>query len=105
MFCNTSTPGHSTFLLTGFPGLEASHHWVSIPINLICVVSILGNSVILFLIRTDPALHEPMFIFLSMLAASDLGLCASTFPLLGVSARATIIDFLKPYPSQVSGMS
>lgn len=80
MSCNTSSPGHSTFLLTGFPGLEASHHWVSIPINLICVVSILGNSIILFLIRTDPALHEPMFIFLSMLAASDLGLCASTFP-------------------------
>ncbi|KAB1271895.1 Olfactory receptor 51G2 [Camelus dromedarius] len=78
--CNTSTSGHSTFLLTGFPGLEASHHWVSIPINLVCVVSILGNSNILFLIRTDPALHEPMYIFLSMLAASDLGLCASTFP-------------------------
>ncbi|XP_024428377.3 olfactory receptor 51G2 [Desmodus rotundus] len=78
--CNTSTLGHSTFLLTGFPGLEASHHWVSIPINLICVFSILGNSIILFLIRTDSALHEPMYIFLSMLAASDLGLCACTFP-------------------------
>ncbi|XP_004590001.1 olfactory receptor 51G2-like [Ochotona princeps] len=78
--CNTTTSGHPTFLLTGFPGLEASQHWVSIPINLICIVSILGNSIILFLIRTDPALHEPMFIFLSMLAASDLGLCASTFP-------------------------
>ncbi|XP_016070515.1 PREDICTED: olfactory receptor 51G2-like [Miniopterus natalensis] len=78
--CNTSTSGHSTFLLTGFPGLEASQYWVSIPINLICVVSILGNSVILFLIRTDPALQQPMYIFLSMLAASDLCLCASTFP-------------------------
>ncbi|KAB0399168.1 hypothetical protein E2I00_003555, partial [Balaenoptera physalus] len=78
--CNTSTSGHSTFLLTGFPGLGASHHWVSIPINLICVVSVLGKGIILFLIRTDPALHEPMYIFLSTLAASDLGLCASTFP-------------------------
>ncbi|XP_008563819.1 PREDICTED: olfactory receptor 51G2-like [Galeopterus variegatus] len=78
--CNTSTSGHVTFLLTGFPGLEASHHWVSIPINLICVVSLLGNSIILFLICTDPALQEPMYIFLSMLATSDLGLCASTFP-------------------------
>ncbi|XP_025866410.2 olfactory receptor 51H1-like [Vulpes vulpes] len=78
--CNTSTSGHSTFLLTGFPGLEASHHWVSIPVNLTCVVSILGNSIILLLIRTDPALHEPMYFFLSMLAASDLGLSASTFP-------------------------
>ncbi|XP_051843473.1 olfactory receptor 51G2-like [Antechinus flavipes] len=78
--CNSSSYDRPTFLLTGFPGLEASHHWVSIPINLICIISILGNSTILFLIRTDPSLHEPMFIFLSVLAASDLGLCASTFP-------------------------
>ncbi|KAF5918616.1 olfactory receptor 51G2-like [Diceros bicornis minor] len=78
--CNSSTSGCSIFLLTGFPGLEASHHWVSIPINLISVVSLLGNSIILFLILTDPALHEPMYIFLSMLVTSDLGLCASTFP-------------------------
>ncbi|XP_077723925.1 olfactory receptor 51G2-like [Canis aureus] len=78
--CNTSTSVRSMFLLTGFPGLEASHHWVSIPVNLTCVVSILGNSIILLLIRTDPALHEPMYFFLSMLAASDLGLSASTFP-------------------------
>ncbi|XP_004683205.1 PREDICTED: olfactory receptor 51G2-like [Condylura cristata] len=95
--CNTSTSGHSTFLLTGFPGLEASHHWVSIPINLICVISILGNSIILFLIRTDSALHEPMYIFLSMLAASDLGLCASTFPtmvrLFWLGARELPFDF------------
>nr|XP_003463467.1 olfactory receptor 51G2-like [Cavia porcellus] len=78
--CNTSTSGHSIFLLTGFPGLEVSQHWVSIPINLICVVSIVGNSIILFVIRTEPVLHQPMYIFLSMLAASDLGLSVSTFP-------------------------
>ncbi|XP_049745856.1 olfactory receptor 51G2-like [Elephas maximus indicus] len=95
--CNTSTFAHPTFLLTGFPGLEAFHHWVSIPINLTCVVSILGNSIILFLIHTDPALHEPMYIFLFMLAASDLGLCASTFPtmvrLFWLGARELPFDF------------
>ncbi|XP_044522794.1 olfactory receptor 51G2-like [Gracilinanus agilis] len=94
--CNVSSYDHPTFLLTGFPGLEASHHWVSIPINLICLISILGNSTILFLIRTDPSLHEPMFIFLSMLVASDLGLCASTFPtmvqLFWLGARELPID-------------
>uniref|UniRef100_A0A8C9H5E8 G-protein coupled receptors family 1 profile domain-containing protein n=1 Tax=Piliocolobus tephrosceles TaxID=591936 RepID=A0A8C9H5E8_9PRIM len=90
------TSGQSAFLLTGFPGLEASHHWVSIPINLLCVVSILGNNIILFLICTDPALREPMYIFLSMLAASDLGLCASTFPtmvhLFWLGARELLFD-------------
>ncbi|XP_004391107.1 olfactory receptor 51H1-like [Trichechus manatus latirostris] len=94
--CNTSTFAHSTFLLTGFPGLEASHHWVPIPINLICVVSILGNSIIFFLICTDPGLHKPMYIFLSTLAASDLDLCSSTFPtmvrLFWLSARELPFD-------------
>uniref|UniRef100_A0A8C3HL22 Olfactory receptor n=1 Tax=Chrysemys picta bellii TaxID=8478 RepID=A0A8C3HL22_CHRPI len=45
----------------------------------------LGNSVILFIIKTDPSLHEPMYIFLSMLAITDLGLSVTTMPtILGI---------------------
>lgn len=43
----------------------------------IYTVSILGNCTIIFIIKTEPPLHEPMYLFLSMLALIDLGcLCA-----------------------------
>ncbi|XP_067390937.1 olfactory receptor 51G2-like [Emydura macquarii macquarii] len=70
----------SVFLLTGIPGHENIHIWISIPFCLMYVISILGNSLILFIIKTDPNLHEPMYIFLSMLAVTDLGLSISTMP-------------------------
>ncbi|XP_067414348.1 olfactory receptor 51G2-like [Emydura macquarii macquarii] len=70
----------AVFLLTGIPGLEDVHVWISIPFCLMYVISIFGNSVILFIIKTDPILHEPMYIFLSMLAITDIGLSISTMP-------------------------
>ncbi|XP_067419917.1 olfactory receptor 51G2-like [Emydura macquarii macquarii] len=70
----------AVFFLTGIPGREDVHVWISIPFCLIYVISILGNSFILFIIKTDPSLHEPMYIFLSMLAITDLGLLLSTMP-------------------------
>uniref|UniRef100_A0A670HVF3 G-protein coupled receptors family 1 profile domain-containing protein n=1 Tax=Podarcis muralis TaxID=64176 RepID=A0A670HVF3_PODMU len=68
------------FLLTGFPGLEKHHAWISIPIFSMYLVAIAGNSTILLLIKTDQALHEPMYYFLSMLAMTDLGLSITTLP-------------------------
>ncbi|XP_067399745.1 olfactory receptor 51G2-like [Emydura macquarii macquarii] len=70
----------AAFFLSGIPGLEDVHVWISIPFCLIYVTSILGNSLILFIIKTDPNLHEPMYIFLSMLAVTDIGLSISTMP-------------------------
>ncbi|XP_060086457.1 olfactory receptor 51G2-like [Heteronotia binoei] len=68
------------FFLTGFPGLEKSHIWISIPICSMYFVSIAGNCTILFMIWTDQTLHEPMYYFLCMLALSDLGLSSATLP-------------------------
>ncbi|KAM7181228.1 olfactory receptor 51G2-like [Macrochelys suwanniensis] len=73
------------FLLTGIPGQEDVHLWISVPFCLMYVISIVGNSVILFIIKTDPSLHEPMYIFLSMLAITDLGVSIATIPtILGI---------------------
>ncbi|XP_034616628.1 olfactory receptor 51G2-like [Trachemys scripta elegans] len=70
----------AVFLLTGIPGQEDVHLWISIPFCLVYIISIVGNSVILFIIKTDLSLHVPMYIFLSMLAITDLAFSISTMP-------------------------
>ncbi|XP_044880017.1 olfactory receptor 51G2-like [Mauremys mutica] len=75
----------AVFLLTGIPGQEDVHLWISIPFCLIYAISIVGNAVILFIIKTDRSLHEPMYIFLSMLAITDLSISIATMPtILGI---------------------
>ncbi|XP_077612906.1 LOW QUALITY PROTEIN: olfactory receptor 52E1-like [Crocuta crocuta] len=70
----------STFLLLGIPRMEAIHTWVSMPFCLIYLSALLGNFSILFIIRTDSNLHEPMYFFLCMLSAVDLIISTTTVP-------------------------
>ncbi|XP_057606756.1 olfactory receptor 51A4-like [Hippopotamus amphibius kiboko] len=77
---NTSEIDISTFFLIGIPGMESANIWVSILACLMYLVAILGNCSVLFFIKTEPSLHEPMYYFLSMLALSDLGLSLSSLP-------------------------
>ncbi|XP_053871989.1 olfactory receptor 51G2-like [Malaclemys terrapin pileata] len=73
------------FLLTGLLSHGDTHLWISIPFCFMYIISIIGNSVILFTVKTDPSLHEPMYIFLSMLAVTDLGISITTIPtILGI---------------------
>lgn len=67
-------------LLTGIPGLETVQIWISIPLCIMYINAILGNCTILFVIKTISSLHEPQYIFLSMLADTDVGLSLSTLP-------------------------
>lgn len=67
-------------LLTGIPGLEAAQIWTSIPLCVMYLTALLGNCIILFAIKTASSLHEAQYIFLSMLAATDVGLSLSTLP-------------------------
>ncbi|KAM6158404.1 olfactory receptor 51Q1-like [Rhynchocyon petersi] len=68
------------FILTGIPGYEAFHIWISIPFCCFYTISIVGNITILAIIRTESSLHQPMYLFLSMLALTDLGLILTTLP-------------------------
>ncbi|XP_010128943.1 PREDICTED: olfactory receptor 52K2-like, partial [Chlamydotis macqueenii] len=85
-----STPNRSNtnslpFLLTGIPGLEALHVWISIPFCFTYVMTLLGNSMVLLAVRLDKSLHEPMYYFISMLAVIDLIFSTAVVPkMLGV---------------------
>ncbi|XP_049985108.1 olfactory receptor 51J1-like [Alexandromys fortis] len=75
----------TTFILVGIPGLETKHIWISIPFCLMYTIIFLGNGTILRVIRTDASLHQPMYLFLAMLALAEVGVSASTLPtVLGV---------------------
>ncbi|XP_074840462.1 olfactory receptor 51G2-like [Carettochelys insculpta] len=70
----------ATFLLAGIPGLTSDSSWISIPFCFLYLTAILGNGLILFVVKTQKNLHQPMYLFLSMLSVTDLGLSASTMP-------------------------
>ncbi|XP_008592268.1 PREDICTED: putative olfactory receptor 52P1 [Galeopterus variegatus] len=77
---NESEISPNTFLLMGIPGLEHLHIWIGIPFCSMYVVAVVGNVIILAVVRAERSLHEPMFLFLCMLSVTDLVLSTSTMP-------------------------
>ncbi|XP_036740765.2 olfactory receptor 51G2-like [Manis pentadactyla] len=77
---NNTNASSFIFILMDLPGLEAAHCWTAIPICSIYVLSLLGNITIMYIVKSVPSLHTPMYLFLSMLSMADLGLSASTLP-------------------------
>ncbi|XP_075778692.1 olfactory receptor 52B2-like [Pelodiscus sinensis] len=70
----------ATFILTGIPGTKESQVSLASPFCLMYVAALLGNSLLLYIIATERSLHEPMYLFLSMLAAADLLVSTTTVP-------------------------
>uniref|UniRef100_A0A452GPY7 G-protein coupled receptors family 1 profile domain-containing protein n=1 Tax=Gopherus agassizii TaxID=38772 RepID=A0A452GPY7_9SAUR len=62
----------STFILTGIPGLEAAHIWISIPFSMFYIISLLGNFTLLCVVGKEQTLHKPMYLLLCMLALTDI---------------------------------
>ncbi|XP_045368264.1 olfactory receptor 1E1-like [Camelus bactrianus] len=70
----------SEFLLLGLP-VEPEHQNLFYALFLsIYLTTVLGNLLIIVLIRLDPHLHTPMYLFLSNLSFSDLCFSSVTMP-------------------------
>ncbi|XP_007533480.1 olfactory receptor 52A5-like [Erinaceus europaeus] len=75
----------SVLILLGIPGLESVQFWIGIPFCAMYIVALFGNALILIIIKSERSLHEPMYLFLAMLAATDIALSTCILPkMLGI---------------------
>ncbi|XP_043848363.1 olfactory receptor 52A5-like [Dromiciops gliroides] len=75
----------SLLLLIGIPGLEAVQCWIGIPFCAMYVIAMVGNYLLLFIIRSESSLHKPMYLFLAMLGVTDIALSTCILPkMLGI---------------------
>ncbi|XP_037696813.1 olfactory receptor 52A5-like [Choloepus didactylus] len=76
-------PSVLTFI--GIPGLESVQCWIGIPFCAMYIIALIGNSLLFIIIKSEHRLHQPMYIFLAMLAATDIAVSTSFVPkMLGV---------------------
>ncbi|XP_004613605.3 olfactory receptor 1J4-like [Sorex araneus] len=70
----------SEFLLQGLPIPPEQQGWFLTLFLVIYLTTVLGNLLIVLLIRIDSRLHTPMYFFLSVLAFNDVTLSSVTVP-------------------------
>nr|XP_003421498.1 olfactory receptor 52A1-like [Loxodonta africana] len=77
---NLSYLDPGTVTLIGIPGLEHVQFWIGLSFFSLCLVALLGNIILLVIIPAEHSLHQPMYVFLAVLAATDVGLCLAIAP-------------------------
>ncbi|KAM5223431.1 olfactory receptor 52A5-like [Hipposideros larvatus] len=75
----------SVLTLIGIPGLESVQFWIGIPFCAMYITALLGNSLLMVIIKSESSLHEPMYLFLALLGATDIALSTCILPkMLGI---------------------
>ncbi|XP_008708992.2 olfactory receptor 52A5-like [Ursus maritimus] len=75
----------SVLTLIGIPGLESVQFWIGIPFCAMYIIALFGNCLLLVIIKSERSLHDPMYLFLAMLGATDIALSTCILPkMLGI---------------------
>ncbi|XP_004480148.2 olfactory receptor 52A1-like [Dasypus novemcinctus] len=75
----------SLLTLIGITGLESVQFWIGIHFCIVYVFALFGNPLLLVIIKSECSLHEPMYLFLAMLGATDIALSKCILPkMLGI---------------------
>ncbi|XP_045412450.1 olfactory receptor 52N2-like [Lemur catta] len=77
---NSSNLTPRYFILSGIPGLESAHIWISLPFCFMYIIAVIGNCGLICLISHEDALHQPMYYFLALLSLTDVTGCTSFVP-------------------------
>ena len=70
----------SVLTLIGIPGLESMQFWISICFYAMHITAPFGNFLLLVMIKSEPSLHEPIYLFLAMLWVTDITLSTCILP-------------------------
>lgn len=75
----------SVLTLIGIPGLESVQFWIGIPFCAMYTIALVGNSLLMVIIKSESSLHEPLYLLLAMLGATDMVLSTCILPkMLGI---------------------
>ncbi|XP_044607675.1 olfactory receptor 52W1 [Equus asinus] len=77
---NSTFPRPSFFIMAGIPGLGDAQAWMTLVFGPMYLLALLGNGAVLAVVQIDSTLHQPMFLLLATLAATDLSLATSIAP-------------------------
>ncbi|XP_029457648.1 olfactory receptor 52K1-like [Rhinatrema bivittatum] len=85
---------HTEFILLGFPGVSEYRQLLSIPFLSLYLVSMLGNSLLIYVIWREESLHFPMFVLMSALSTVHICNLTNIIPrmLLGLIFNLNLIS-------------
>ncbi|XP_015196745.2 olfactory receptor 52K1-like [Lepisosteus oculatus] len=68
----TVNNSHTEFVFNAFTGLKEHRRLLFIPFFLTLVSSLVGNTLLIFIIKTQRSLHSPMYVLIAAIACVDL---------------------------------
>ncbi|KAM5124973.1 olfactory receptor 51E1-like [Mantella aurantiaca] len=77
---NTPCSNIGQLVLSGIPNLDEYNFWLGFLIAIMYITAVLGNSTVLYIIKVEQELHQPMYIFLFLLAIVEILIATTVMP-------------------------